>query len=149
MTRVLALDLGARRVGVAASDPGRVLATPLTTVLRSGSVDEDHRRIRALVGEWEADQVLVGLPLSLDGSEGPAARSVLAEADALRRVLEVPVDLVDERFTTVTAHARLREAGRSGRARAGVVDQSAAAVLLQAWLDGRRSPAGERGSPPR
>lgn len=136
MTRVLALDLGSRRVGVAASDPGRVLATPLTTIARGGSVAQDHRRIAALVVECEAERVIVGLPLSLDGREGPAARSALAEVDALRGVLVVPVEVVDERFTTVTAHERLRQAGRDGRARAGVVDQSAAAVLLQAWLDG-------------
>jgi len=136
VTRVLALDLGSRRVGVAASDPGRVLATPLTTIARSASVAEDHRRIAVLVGECQAEQVIVGLPLSLDGRDGPAARAARAEVEALREVLAVPVDVVDERFTTVTAHERLRQAGRNGRARTGLVDQSAAAVLLQAWLDG-------------
>lgn len=138
MTAVLALDLGSRRIGVAASDRGRVLASPLTTITRSGSAAADHRRIAELVSEREAGRVVVGLPLSLDGSAGPAARAALDEIDALRRVLAVPVEALDERFTTVTAHERLRRSGRDGRARAAVIDQSAAAVLLQAWLDGRR-----------
>ncbi|MGH9135942.1 MAG: Holliday junction resolvase RuvX, partial [Acidimicrobiales bacterium] len=83
--------------------------------------------------------VLVGLPRSLDGSLGPAARAALAEVDELRAVLPVPVETHDERFTTVTAHDQLRAAGVQGRARAAIVDQQAAAVLLQSWLDARRS----------
>ena len=136
--RAVALDLGTRRIGVAASDPGRVLASPRTTLERSGDLALDHRRIAALVAEEEATTVVVGLPLSLDGSIGPAARAVLDEVVDLAAVLRVPVVTHDERFTTVTAHEQLRAAGMGGRRRRSVVDQQAATVLLQDWLDAQR-----------
>ena len=98
----------------------------------------DHRRIAELVAEEEAVVVVVGLPRSLDGSVGPAARPSLAEVEELAAVLPVPVVTHDERFTTVTAHEQLRAAGVGGRRRRAVVDQQAAAVLLQAWLDAGR-----------
>ncbi|MGH9244432.1 MAG: Holliday junction resolvase RuvX [Acidimicrobiales bacterium] len=134
--RVLALDLGSRRIGVALSDPSGTLASPVATITRARQRVDDHRRIAELVAEHQAERVVVGLPLSLDGSVGPAARGVLAEVDELAGTLAVPVETFDERFTTVTADGYLREAGRRGRQRVGVVDQAAAAVLLQAWLDG-------------
>ena len=136
--RAVALDLGTRRIGVAASDPGGVLASPRTTLERSGDLALDHRRIAALVAEEEATTVVVGLPLSLDGSIGPAARAVLDEVVDLAAVLRVPVVTHDERFTTVTAHEQLRAAGMGGRRRRSVVDQQAATVLLQDWLDAQR-----------
>jgi putative Holliday junction resolvase len=135
--RVLALDLGTRRIGVAVSDAGGVLAHPRTTLARARRRDADHATIARMVAEEEAERVLVGLPLSLDGSIGPAARAILDEVDELAAALPVPVDTYDERFTTVTAHDQLRAAGVAGRARAAIVDQQAAVVLLQAWLDGR------------
>lgn len=135
--RAVGLDLGTVRIGVAASDAGGVLASPRTTVRRTGDRAGDHRRLAALVVEEGADVVVVGLPLSLDGSVGRAARLVLAELDELTAALGVPVVTHDERFTTATAHQRLAAGGRRTRARRDVVDQSAAAVLLQAWLDGR------------
>jgi putative Holliday junction resolvase len=138
VSRALALDLGTRRIGVAASDAGGVLASPRTTVDRSGDRRRDHRRIAELVAEEDAGVVVVGLPRSLDGSEGPAARLVRAELDELAAVLAVPVVAHDERFTTVTAHEQLRAAGLGGRRRRTVVDQQAAAVLLQSWLDAGR-----------
>lgn len=138
MSRALALDLGSRRIGVAVSDGLGILASPRTTVVRSGDRAVDHRRIAELVTEEEAATVVVGLPRSLDGSLGPAARQVLEEVEELRAVLRVPVVTHDERFTTVTAHDQLRAAGMRGRRRAAVVDQQAAAVLLQSWLDARR-----------
>jgi putative Holliday junction resolvase len=138
VTRVLALDLGSKRIGVAVSDAGGVLATPRTTVERSGDAARDHRRIADLVAEEEAGTVVVGLPLSLDGNTGPAAAAVLAEVAELAAVLAVPVVTHDERLTTVTAHEQLRAAGMSGRRRRTVVDQQAAAVLLQSWLDAQR-----------
>ena len=95
----------------------------------------DHRAIADLVAEWGAEVVAVGLPLSLDGSIGPAAEGVLAEVAELARVLAVPVETVDERFTTVTADQQLKASGVRGRDRSKVIDQAAAAVLLQAWLD--------------
>ena len=142
--RALGIDLGSRRIGVAASDAGGVLASPRTTVERSGDRRRDHRRIGELVAEEEAGIVVVGLPRSLDGSNGAAATAALAEVDELAEVLDVPVVTHDERFTTVTAHEQLRAAGLGGRQRRTVVDQQAAAVLLQAWLD-----AGRPGDPDR
>jgi putative holliday junction resolvase len=136
--RALALDLGSKRIGVAVSDAGGVLATPRTTVERSRDRARDHRRIADLVAEEEAGTVVVGLPLSLDGKTGPAAEAVLAEVAELAAVLAVPVVTHDERLTTVTAHDQLRAAGMDGRRRRSVVDQQAAAVLLQSWLDAQR-----------
>jgi putative Holliday junction resolvase len=136
--RALALDLGTKRIGVAASDAGGVLASPRTTVERSGDRSLDHTRIAKLVEEEEAGVVVVGLPRSLDGSHGPAAELVLGEVAELAAVLPVPVVTHDERFTTVTAHEQLRAAGVGGRRRRSVVDQQAATVLLQSWLDAGR-----------
>jgi putative Holliday junction resolvase len=136
--RALGVDLGSRRIGLAVSDAGGVLATPRTTVERAGDRARDHRRIAELVAEEGAGIVVVGLPTSLDGRAGPAAAAVEAEVGELRAVLPVPVVTHDERFTTVTAHEQLRAAGIGGRQRRAVVDQQAAAVLLQAWLDAGR-----------
>ena len=142
--RAVALDLGTRRIGVAVSDAGGVMATPYGVIQRSGDVAADRARVAEIVSEVGAGLVVVGLPLSLDGSEGPAARAALEEADALRQVLDVPVEYHDERLTSVTANRSLTEAGVTGRRRrkarkAGAVDQAAAAVLLQSWLDARTS----------
>ena len=133
--RAVGVDLGARRIGIALSDSGGTLATPWTKVERCGDEALDHRRIADLVEEAEAETVVVGLPLSLDGSVGPAAEAVLAEVERLRAVLAVPVETYDERLTTVTAERVLREQGVTGRRRRQVVDQVAASVFLQAWLD--------------
>jgi putative holliday junction resolvase len=100
----------------------------------------------ALVRDEAAQRVVVGLPVSLDGRAGPAARTAAAEAAALADALaplEVPVETFDERFTTVTAERALADAGHSGRRRRAVVDQAAAAVMLQAWLEGH--PEARRG----
>lgn len=133
--RALGLDLGSRRIGVAISDSDQRVATPIGTIERARDGRAMHRAVRDLVAEWGAGTVVVGLPLSLDGTIGPAARRALAEVDELRDALDVPVETVDERLTTVTAHDRLREQGVKGRRRTAVVDQTAAAVLLQSWLD--------------
>lgn len=142
--RAVALDLGTRRIGVAVSDAGGMMATPYSVIHRSGDVGADRAKVAEIVAEVEAGLVVVGLPLSLDGSTGPAARAALAEAEALRQVLAVPVELQDERLTSVTANRSLTEAGVTGRRRrrareAGAVDQAAAAVLLQSWLDGQQN----------
>ena len=133
--RVLGLDLGTRRIGVAVSDDGGTVATPYEVVPRSSSHDDDHARIAGLVEETGAGRVVVGLPLSLDGSIGPAALAVLEEVGELRRAVAVPVDTYDERLTTVTADRSLRAMRVKGRARREVVDKVAATVLLQAFLD--------------
>jgi putative holliday junction resolvase len=144
MSRALGLDIGTRRIGVALSDSAGTLATPYEVVTRSGDRERDHRRIAALADEAGADIVVVGLPLSLDGSVGPAARTVLDEVDELRARLGLPVVVWDERLSTVEAERSLRAVGVKGKARRRVVDQVAATVILQAWLDaGQPSDAGD------
>jgi putative pre-16S rRNA nuclease len=135
VARAVALDIGTRRIGVALSDSGGTVATPYEVVTRSGDRSVDHRRIAALVEEARAEVVVVGLPLSLDGSAGPAAQAILAEVDELRGVLPVSVVTWDERLSTVEAERSLRAMRvRKGRHRQ-VVDQVAATVILQSWLD--------------
>ncbi len=135
--RVLALDLGSKRIGVAVSDSSGTIASPLVVIQRSGRVQLDHERIRALVVEEEAVRVVVGLPLSMDGSMGKAATAATAEARTLATVVGVPVETFDERLTTVTADRMLMEFGKKAPARRQIIDKVAAAVILQAWLDGR------------
>jgi putative Holliday junction resolvase len=131
----LGVDLGSRRVGVALSNSSRTVATPLTVIQRAKRRSDDHEAVRALVEEWEIGVVVVGLPLSLDGSLGPAAKKAKREAKELGVVTGVPVETYDERLTTVSAHQALREQGVAGHNRRDMVDMVAAAVLLQAWLD--------------
>jgi putative Holliday junction resolvase len=137
---VLAIDLGSKRIGIAVSDPTGTIASPYDVVLRSGDVAVDHRRIGELIAETGAERVVVGLPLSLDGSVGPAARGVLDEVELLAATTTVPVETYDERLTTVTADRTLIDRGLRAPARRSVIDKVAAAVLLQAWLDGRPRP---------
>lgn len=120
---------------MALSDSGGRLATPYEVVTRSGDRGRDHARIAALVAETEAEVVVVGLPLSLDGTVGPAAEGVQTEADELRRLLPVSVETWDERLSTVEAERRLRSANIRGKQRRRVIDQVAATVILQSWLD--------------
>jgi putative Holliday junction resolvase len=136
--RVAALDLGERRIGVAYSDRGRVLASPWGTVLRSGDPVRDRQAVVEAICEVEAGTVVVGLPLTLSGRKGPAAQAALLEVAGLRQVLEplgICVVTADERFTTVEAQRSLTAAGRTGKAARSVIDSAAAMVLLQAWLD--------------
>jgi putative pre-16S rRNA nuclease len=140
----LGIDVGTVRIGVARSDPDGILATPLETVRRGKG---DLTRITALVGEYTAVEVIVGLPTSLSGRAGPAAAAAREFAARLAALLPAEtVRMYDERLTTVTAESGLRERGVRGRARRQVVDQAAAVVLLQAALDSERStgrPPGE------
>jgi putative Holliday junction resolvase len=136
--RALGIDLGSKRIGVALSDSAGSLATPYEVVPRSGDRHRDHRRIAALAEEAGAERLVVGLPLSLDGSQGPAARAALAEADELATVTGLPVELWDERLTTVSADRDLMALDMKAPARRRVIDKVAAAVMLQAWLDHRR-----------
>jgi putative holliday junction resolvase len=136
--RVVALDLGDRRIGVAYSDSGRLLASPWGVVTRSGDAARDRRAVVDAINEIAAGTVVVGLPLSLSGKSGPAARAALNEVAALRELLEplgVAVETADERFTTVEAQRSLTAAGRKGKQARSVIDSAAAMVLLQAWLD--------------
>ena len=139
--RVVALDLGEKRIGMAVTDPQRILASPYSTIDRSGDQARDHREIFAAVAEIGAVRVVVGLPLSMSGGRGPAAQATEKEVDKLRKALPVPVDLLDERLTTVSAARSLGAAGMSSKRqrRGGRIDQEAATVLLQSWIDRQAS----------
>ncbi len=133
--RALGLDLGERRVGVAVCDSAGAVATPVETLVRTGDPERDLRAVADQVRQWGAEIVVVGLPVSLDGSEGPSARAARAEAERLGRCLAVPVVSYDERLTTVIAERSLMEQQMKGPQRRSVVDRVAAAVMLQSWLD--------------
>lgn len=137
--RAIGVDLGSKRIGIAVSDISGTLASPLTTVTRSKSKRHDHEEIARLVRDEEAEMVVVGLPLSLDGTHGPAALAASAEAERIASVVGVPVEMYDERFTTVTAERGMIEVGLDAQQRRKVVDKVAAAVILQSWLDHRRA----------
>jgi putative holliday junction resolvase len=140
----LAVDVGSVRLGVASCDPDGLLASPIATVRRgSGDIAE----IARLANDRDAMEIVVGLPTSLSGSAGQAAEQARDFAATLARVVApIQVRLVDERFTTVIAHAALQAGGRNSKERRSVIDQAAAALLLQGALDGERQtgePAGE------
>lgn len=148
----IGVDVGSVRVGVAVSDPDGVLATPVATLRRAAGADPaagdpDVEEIAGLVAEHGAVGVVVGLPKSLDGGEGPAAGRARTYASVVAaRVAPVEVRLVDERLSTVDAHRTLRDSGVAGRRQRAVVDQAAAVLILQSALDTERttgSPAGE------
>ena len=134
--RVLGLDLGQSRIGVAISDLERRLAVPLGTV-RTGA-PADVKAIAAIVAENGVTEVVVGLPLALSGRSGESAEHARAFADALTGFLGIPVELQDERLSTVEAERGLRTAGVAGRRQREVIDQSAATLILQSYLDRRR-----------
>jgi putative holliday junction resolvase len=131
----IGVDVGDVRVGVARSDPAGLIATPVETVARGVG---DLARLLAISTEEQAVEVVVGLPTSLSGREGPAAAKAREFAGRLADVLPVPVRLCDERLSTVTAETVLRRQGRKGQKRRAVVDQAAAVVILQNALDTER-----------
>jgi putative Holliday junction resolvase len=132
----LGVDVGEVRIGVARSDPAGLIATPVETVPRGRG---DLARLRAVATEEEVVEVVVGLPRSLSGGEGPSARKVREFTSRLAAaVAPVPVRLCDERLSTVSAEAVLRAQGRKGQKRRAVVDQAAAVVILQNALDTER-----------
>jgi putative holliday junction resolvase len=136
--RVLAVDVGTRRLGVAVSDPTGTVASPLATVPRRTPA-EDARALAALAAEHGATTVVVGLPVTLAGREGPAARAVRAWVAELAPLLPgLDFRLADERLSTVAAERALVGGGVRRRARREVVDQVAASVFLQTWLDAAR-----------
>jgi putative Holliday junction resolvase len=138
--RRLGVDVGTVRIGVAVSDPDGILATPVETVPRDKRGTRHVRRIAALVADYDAVEVVVGLPRTLADRQGSSARDAIAVADLLAgAVAPVPVRLTDERFTTLTAQRSLREAGVRARGQRSVIDQAAAVGILQNWLDQRRA----------
>ncbi len=134
-----AVDVGTVRVGVARSDPRGVLAVPVTTLARERRTDRDLAELAALVSEYAACGVVVGLPRTLAGREGPSAVLARAYGDALAaRIDPVPVEYLDERLTTVSAQRKLHQGGIRGPAGRALIDQAAAVELLQHWLELRR-----------
>lgn len=147
--RRLGIDVGDVRVGVALSDPGGILASPLATLERDRRTDGDLERLAALVAEYDVVEVVVGLPRTLAGRHGPSAQRAQDYADRLAGQLgQVPVRLADERLTTVRAERVLGERGVRGRKQRAVVDQAAAVEILQAWLESAaaRDPGGNDGT---
>ena len=140
--RVLGIDIGSKKIGIAISNQEMTLATPLTVVHRSSQTSEDHETIKGIAREWEVELLVVGMPLSLDGSLGAAAENVLQEITYLERNTGIPVDTFDERFTTTTAKQILHDQGVSEKEQKNIIDQVAASIILQAWLDHKISASG-------
>lgn len=135
----LGVDVGSVRVGVARCDPDGVLASPLVTLRRDPDGDEDLRELARLAEENEARGVVVGMPIGLSGRAGPAAAAAAAYVEALRPLVAPrPVETIDERLTTVSAHRNLASSGIGNKRRRSVVDQEAAVIILQQWLAQRR-----------
>lgn len=137
-TRVMGVDLGSRRIGVALTSGA--MAFPHTVLARTGDPGADRAALAAIVRDEGVGRVVVGLPLSLSGTAGAAAVAAAAEAEALALALDVPVETWDERMTTVVADRAMAAAGGRGpRARRRTVDQVAATVILQSWVDAKRA----------
>ena len=144
--RLLGLDVGDKTIGVALSDESATLATGLQTIRRT-ALQRDLRELAGLAQDREVATVVVGLPRSLNGSEGPQARKVLAFVEALKAAVKVPVVTWDERFSTVAAENALIEGGVSRERRKGLVDKVAAVLILQNYLDYRKTALAEAGDP--
>jgi len=137
--RALGLDIGEKRVGVALSDPSGSVATPLKVIATAEAL-ADARVLQRLVDDYEVELIVVGLPLSLDGTEGPQARQTRVVAEKLTRGLALKVDYFDERLSSTQAKRAMTDAGVSDKAKRGSVDMVAASLFLQSYLDARRSP---------
>jgi len=139
MSRILGVDLGSRRIGLALSDPLGITASPLRVLERGAAHAVDHRVIVDIAREVEAGCIVVGLPRALSGKRGPAERATLVEVEELRVVAgpDLPVETHDERFTTVIAQKVLIDADVRRKERKQVVDKVAAAVMLQGYLEAR------------
>jgi putative Holliday junction resolvase len=132
--RVLGIDLGSRRIGLALSDPDATIASPFQVLERRGA-KRDLAALAALVEEHAVERIVVGLPIHMDGRRGPEAEAAEKFAASLGQATKLRVDLIDERWTTVEAERTLREMGQRGRKRRQHVDAVAASILLRAYLD--------------
>ena len=135
--RVLGLDIGETRVGVAVSDPLGIIASPLA-VLDARGLMRDPTPLARLAEDYEVECLVVGLPLTLAGDEGPQAAEIRTRAERLGAKLGLAVEYHDERLSTAEARKRMREAGLSDKDQRGLLDKVAAAIVLQRWLDARR-----------
>jgi len=136
--RLLGIDLGSKRIGVAVSDRSGTIASPLIVINRARTQRLDHEEIARLVVEEEAEGVVVGLPLNMDGTEGSAAVAARQEVDRMAKVVGVPVYLHDESRSTVQADQSMAQRNMNAIDRRAVVDKVAAAFILQSWLDAHR-----------
>ena len=132
----MALDIGEKRIGVAVSDPGERVASPIA-VLPAAEVLQNAPSFRRLLEDWEPELLVCGLPMTLAGEEGPQAQRIREQAQRIAQAAELPVEFSDERLSSQEAKRSLREKGLSEREMRGKVDMIAACVFLQAWLDAR------------
>jgi putative Holliday junction resolvase len=137
MSRLLAIDVGEKRIGVAISDETLTLARPLLTVTR-GSKVEDFQKLKSVCDQYQIDKIICGLPKTLRNEIGPQARRVQRYADELAAAIELPIEFWDERFSSVEAEERLAASSRKKRAK-GDIDSAAAAIILQEYLDSMRN----------
>ena len=140
--RILGLDIGEKRIGVAVSDPSGSVATPLA-VIDARKALGDSRELMRFVEDYEAELLVAGLPLSLDGSEGPQAARVRTAAERLATLVGLPLEFADERLSSTAARRAMTDAGVSDRDKRGSVDMVAASIFLQSFLDARQRRAGE------
>jgi len=138
MARIIGLDIGERRIGVAISDETQTIASVLDTI-KAGDNASELSAIKELLSNYDVAEIVIGLPLMLNGSVGTAAQKVLSFADRLRQGLSVEVNTFDERFTTKQAHDLLLQADMSRKKRKGKVDRIAAQIMLQAYLDTKKA----------
>jgi putative holliday junction resolvase len=146
VTRALGVDLGSKRIGLAVSDRSGTIASPLSVLARSKSRRHDLSEIARIARDEEVEVIVVGLPLSMNGQHGAAATAAVREAERLATVVDVPVEMHDERLTTVSADRSMIEADMRAPERRRVVDKVAAAIMLQAWLDSRAAPHHRQGA---
>lgn len=137
--RILALDVGEKRIGLSVSDPAGITAQPAGFLIRSARIDEDIRKIREIAEKHEAKLIVVGLPKMLNGSSSPQTRKVEDFISELREHSDIPVKTWDERLTTTSAEASLIESGMRRKARRRVIDSVAAQIMLQHYLDCHRN----------
>lgn len=135
--RILALDIGEVRVGIAVCDPGERIASPVC-VLPANEVLSNAKSFRRVLEDWEPELLVCGMPYTLSGEEGPQAERIRKAADAISRACGIPHEFADERLSSTEAKRSLREKGLTEREMRGKVDMIAASVFLQAWLDARR-----------
>lgn len=136
--RHLGVDLGTKRIGLALSDPGGAIATPLFAIQRQGG-KADLQEIAQIARDYEVEEIVVGLPLNLRGEQAEAAQAALKEIAVLRDLAGLPVEVSDERLTSAVAERGMRDSGLDSRQRRGQVDKVAATIMLQSYLDRKRS----------